>query len=466
MQFLLLVAGLVALVWGSLLFYRGGLIAGCLAVLLAGCCFGHSFFHIDMRPLPITADRVLWVLLMAQFCLLWRWGRIEPLPLGKTEYVLAALLVVLFASTVTHDWHINSSQPMSRLLFYFFLPAGMYLVARGAPQTERTTTLLLASLAVFGLYLAVTAIGETRQIWSLVWPSYIRSTEFPEFFGRGRGPLLNPAGCGMVQSICLCAALLLWPRAGVFGRCVLLATALVTCYGIYCTLTRSAWIGGVLSLATLLALRLPRTWRLTVLGTAAIAGSVLVATQWEQLVSFKRDAQLTAAETADSARLRPLLAAVAWNMFLDRPLLGCGYGQYLEENSDYVEDRSTDLPLPKSRPYVQHNVWLSLLTETGLAGTLLFTALLVLWGRNAWRIEHDAVVPPWARAESLLFLAALAAYGANAMFQDVTIIPMVHMLLFTMAGLTEGLRRQVTDGRAAARPRERSSAFQSVAGTH
>ncbi|HEY5312286.1 MAG TPA: O-antigen ligase family protein [Pirellulales bacterium] len=466
MQFLLLVAGLVAVVWGSLLLFRGGLLAGCLAVLLAGCCFGHSFFHLEMRPLPITADRVLWVVLMAQFCLLWRWGRLEPLRLGKTEYVLAALLVVLTASTVTHDWRVDGSQPMSRLLFYYFLPAGLYLVARAAPQSERSSRLVFMSLGLFALYLAVTAIGETRQIWALVWPSYIRSPAFPEFFGRGRGPLLNPAGCGLFQSVGLCAALLLWPRAGTWGRGCLLAAAAVTCYGIYCTLTRSAWIGGALSLATLLALTLPLHWRLTVLGTGALVGCLVVGSQWERIVSFKRDARLSATDTAESAKLRPLLATVAWNMFLDRPLLGCGYGQYLQENSSYVEDRSTDLPLPKSRPYVQHNVWLSLLTETGLAGTLLFTTLLVMWGRHAWRIEHAAAAPAWVRAEALLFLAALAAYGANAMFQDVTLIPMVNMLLFFMAGLTEGLRRYVPDGQATVLLRMRSSAFQPTAGAH
>ena len=81
----------------------------------------------------------------------------------------------------------------------------MYLVGRGAPQSERTAKLLLACLGVFGLYLAVTAIAETRQLWSLVWPRYIRSSEVVEFFGRGRGPLMNPAGCGFFQAVCLCA---------------------------------------------------------------------------------------------------------------------------------------------------------------------------------------------------------------------------------------------------------------------
>ena len=104
MMFLFLLAGLVALVWGVLLFVRGGLVAGGLAVLLAGSCFGYPFFHVAGGPLPITADRVLWAVLLGQFLLLWRWGRSEPLEFCKADVLLAALLVVLSASTLTHDW--------------------------------------------------------------------------------------------------------------------------------------------------------------------------------------------------------------------------------------------------------------------------------------------------------------------------------------------------------------------------
>lgn len=451
MTFLLLIAGLVAVIWGGLLFVRGGLVASGLAVLLAGSCFGYPFFHLAGGPLPITADRVLWAVLMGQLVLLWRWKRLEPLAIGKADVLLGAFLLVLSASTLTHDWRMDHAQPLSRLVFCYFLPAGMYVVGREATQNERTAKLLLVCLGVFGLYLAVTAIGETRQIWSVVWPRYIRSGEFPEFLGRGRGPLLNPAGCGFFQAVCFCALLLNWPGLRPIGRAGLLAATLLMCYGIYCTLTRSSWMGGVFSLCVLLGLTLPRNWRMTILGSGAIVGCLFVASQWESIISFKRDKQLSASDTADSAKLRPLLAKVAWNMFLDRPLLGYGYGQYLQENVNYVEDRSSDLPLSKTRPYVQHNVWLNLLVETGLAGMLLCTALLIVWGRNAWRIWRNSAAPGWARSEALLLLAAFAAYVPNAMFQDMAMIIMVNMLLFFLAGLSEGLRRYAP-GPAASMP--------------
>ena len=96
-------------------------------------------------------------------------------------------------------------------------------------------------------------------------------------------------------------------------------------------------------------------------------------------MTFKRDQALTAQETAESAKLRPILAAVAWHMFCDRPLWGCGFGQYPERSIEYLSDRSIDLPLEKARPFVQHNVLLALLTETGLAGMGLFVVLLGTW---------------------------------------------------------------------------------------
>ena len=113
---------------------------------------------------------------------------------------------------------------------------------------------------------------------------------------------------------------------------------------------------------------------------------MLVAANWEQLVAFKRDKNLTARETADSVTLRPVMARVAWLMVLDRPLWGCGFGQYLPEHKNYLADRSSELVLEKCRPYSPHNLLLGIVTETGLVGLGLFLALLAAWGYDAWRL--------------------------------------------------------------------------------
>ena len=442
MNFLIVIAGLTGLAWGAVLFVRGGLLAGGLLVLLAGTCFGSPFYSLPAGPVPITADRLLWGLLGAVFAISRVRGWIAARPMTKADWLLAAYLGVLFVSTFTHDWGARNHQPAAWLLFFYIMPAGMYWVARQTPLAERSSRAMFACLGMFGLYLAVTAIAEAQQAWWLVYPRYIASREYLNFFGRGRGPLLNPAGCGFFLSICWSSMLMFWPRVGRAGKAMLLALSVVYALGVYSTLTRCAWIGAALGLMIVVGLAIPKTWRMPLLVASCLAAMLVGATQWQRFMAFKRDKNLSAAETAESVNLRPILAMVAWKMFQDRPLLGCGFGQYRDEFTAYLDDRSTELELEKARPYLQHNVFLALLAETGLVGMSLFIALLAAWCLDAWRLWRLPAAPAWARQQALLFLALTGSYLANAMFHDMSIIPMVNMALFYLAGLTSGLSRQ------------------------
>ncbi|HWB07996.1 MAG TPA: O-antigen ligase family protein [Pirellulales bacterium] len=448
---IIVMAALTALVWMVAALARGGPLAGALLVLLAGVCFGYPFFHLDAGPIPLTSDRVLFAVLLAQ-CLAWRrWGWTESRPVGKPEILLAAFVTVLVASTFSHDWHYQHNVPASRLLFYYLMPAGMYWVARQIPLDERSARLVFGSMAIFGVYLSLTALAEALRLHELVFPSYIASGEYWEFLGRARGPLLNPAANGYLLAVGFGAALMWWPRLNRRGQLILLGLAALFCAALYATLTRCVWLGGVALMCVIAALTLPKSWRLPLLGGVMVAGALVAATQWEKLMSFKRDEGHGAEETAESVELRPILALVAWKMFLQEPLFGCGFGHYRERFVDVLDDRDSELPLDKSRRYVQHNVWLGLLTETGLAGTALFTLLVGYWLRDAWRLWRSSS-PLWARQFGLLFLATFASYVCNAMFQDLAIVPMINMILFFLAGLTAALRPATADQRAASEP--------------
>lgn len=439
MEAVIVIAGIVAAVWGAVLFWRGGLLGGCLAVMLAGCCFGYNWFHLATDPIPLTLDRLLWGLLLVQYIVWRRWGWAEPKPWGKADLVLVAFFALLFASTLTHDWNVERARPLSRLLFFWIMPLGMYWVARQTALRQRGLAILLGGFSAFGAYLALTAIAETQQLPWLVYPSYIASPEFPEFLGRGRGPFLNPIGCGLFQGVCLGATLLCWPQRGRWGRLGLLALAVLLGLGIYYSLTRSVWMGAGLGLLILAAALLPRVWRAPlVVGSLAVA-VLVTCIQWEQLVTFKRDQQLNAEAAAESVELRPILATIAWHMFQDRPLLGCGFGQYPEVSREYTSDRSSTLALEKGRRYVQHNTFLALLTETGLVGAGLFVLLLGFWTVEAWRLWRRTRAPMWARSQGLLFLVLMGNYLPNAMFHDLSLIAMVNMLVFFAAGLTTSL---------------------------
>jgi O-antigen ligase len=226
-----------------------------------------------------------------------------------------------------------------------------------------------------------------------------------------------------------------WPRWRRWGRCGVALAALVFALAFYSTMTRSVWMGAGLGLAVIVGLSLPRKWRVPVLGMAVLLGGVFAAANWEQFVAFKRDRNLTARETADSVTLRPVMARVAWLMVLDRPLWGCGFGQYFPEHNNYLADRSTELVLEKCRPYSPHNLLLGIVTETGLVGLVLFLALLTLWGYDAWLLWRAVEAPLWVRQQGLFFLALLSAYLVNGMFHHIALIPMSNVLLFFAAGM-------------------------------
>jgi O-antigen ligase len=443
MESLFVIAAVAGVIWGAVVFLRGGLLGGCLAVLLAGTCFSVPFFKIELGPVPLTADRLLLLLLVGQYLLWRRWGLADPKPLGKPEIILIVFTGMMAASTFSHDWAASNYQPVSWLILYYLMPAVVYWIARQANYSERAVLALFGCLAAFGAYLAVTALAEYFKASWLVFPSYITTSAMDakaEFVGRGRGPLLHPIGNGILLAICLSGTLCWWPRLNRLGQLLLAPLVLLLLAGMYVSLTRSVWMGGLLTLALAVGLALPWNWRVPLLGGGLLAGLLLVAAQWENLVAFKRDEALGAEKTAESVELRPIMAVVTWHMFLNRPLFGCGYSQYKTEHENYVSDRSTGLSLERARGYIPHNVVFSLLSETGLVGLGLFLMMIGFWTRDAWRLWRDATIPLWARQQGLLMLIALGAYFINGMFHDVSAIPMANMTLFFLAGVTAGLR--------------------------
>lgn len=440
MEFLLFIAAIVGLVWASVFFLRGNLPLGCMAVLLAGCCFGHPFWNASFGLVPLTIHRVLWAALIGM-CIVWRrLGRTDPKPLGPPEITLFAFIAVVFLSAVTHDWKTDNFHPLMVLILCYVMPAGIYWVIRQVKISEGALRGVFMALGGFGLYLALTGIAEVTGHYWAVFPHYIASPQHAEFFGRARGPMLNPAAGGFALCVCMFAGLMLWPYVERRGRIVLVVYSMICVVGIAYTLTRSVWLGCGMGMLIIAGLALPRRLRLPVLGGSMLLALVIAAAQWENIVSFKRDKNLSAQATAASVDLRPVLVRIAWNMFKDKPLFGCGYGQYMNEHGKYLSDRTTELPLEMGRPYVQHNVFLNLLAETGLTGMGLFVLLLVLWTRDAWRLWNSSDAPLWARQQALLFLAMMGPYISNATFHDVSLMPMANSLLFFMAGLTAAVR--------------------------
>jgi O-antigen ligase len=295
---------------------------------------------------------------------------------------------------------------------------------------------LMFSFTIFGLYLALTAIAEYRGWTAIVMPRYVISGEFEEFLGRARGPFLNPSANGIYMTTALACLLMYWPRTSGLTRIGLELGALIIGIGCFATLTRCVWLGFFLGLITLTWLCSPKRVRLGLLILFLCVSTLGVSLNWHRLVAFKRDKGVPASQMAESARLRPMLAAVAWQMFQRRPITGYGLGQYTHSDDEFIAARRVDMPLDRVRPYHQHNFVLSLATETGLLGTLPFLALVMCWSLAAYQLWRCETAPLEVRQLGLVYLVSFVNFVANGMFQDVTIIPTVNLLLFFLGGTT------------------------------
>lgn len=441
MTAIILIAAIAGLVWGTLFVLRGSLVGGCLAVLLAACCFSHAFLEFDLGPVPLTLDRLALVLLVVAY-VVQRWlGQADPKPLARVDVLVMLLACMLAVSTFSSEWRVAAPgdiSPVWRLIFGYLMPMTVYWIARQSPLTERNVWWTHAALAGFAVYLAITGLAEVTQQWWLVFPKYIADPAVGIHFGRARGPMVQAACYGTALSICVLAAWTLRAKLGRAGQLAVLLCMPVFATAIYFTYTRSAWAETAVGLLVLLALTLTGKLR-TMVVASMVAGCLLVAaTKWESLLGFQREQ--SAGETRKSVDMRGSFAYASWLMFQDRPLLGCGFGHYKAEVLPYLSDRSSDLDLESIRGYVHHNTLLCILVENGLLGLVLFLGVLIGWTRAAWTMWRSPKTPPWARSQAALLLAVLAIYVCQAMSRDVTYTAIENLLLFFLAGATMGLR--------------------------
>lgn len=439
---LLAIIFLVAsLVWTSLLLiYRPNISGNCvslgtLSAFFASILCGYDFFHRDFGPLPLTIDR----LILGVSCGIAVSGLLlnrHRLPnLSGLDICVLAWFGALTVSTFTTDFGYKDKLPISRLLFYNFLPVVSYFLLRIYPLSSTQQRGLLWALVGLGLYLGVTGLAEWRRWHGLVFPKYIISPDFAEFYGRGRGPLLNPVINGILLSFSGAACLLLFPLTRRRYWFPLLIAFGVIGIGVVSTLTRSCWMGFAAS--TIMICWAPLSWRQRFVATflCGALGFIVLTSFSSQLNRFKRDENVSVEDMARSAALRPVLAAVAWEIFQDQPLNGVGFGQYNKYKKPYHQVENPSLPLQMALPYVQHNVMLSYLTELGLAGLL---AAVAMWlgsirlGLQAWAANASSLE---SRCLGLLLLTAVINYLTNGLFHDVSIIPVANSSLLLAAAL-------------------------------
>jgi O-antigen ligase len=206
----------------------------------------------------------------------------------------------------------------------------------------------------------------------------------PEMGGRLKGAGINPNQLGsyLVVAMVFATALASNRRWSSLARAIALSAAALAAVGVFLTLSRGALVG--MAVALLLAPFVVGAGRragtvvlvlVAVIGVGAWYGAVAPASAVDRVTK------------ADGGTGREDLWRVGWRMVEDKPVHGVGAGNFPEaaihyllrpgatDNDDFIVDDKK----------VAHNIYLTVLSELGVVGLLLFVVLVGLCLRSALR---------------------------------------------------------------------------------
>ena len=346
MEFLIFTALITAVVWGMVAlkfgtsftrrFHLVPLIG--FLVILTGSVFNHDFFNLPGGPIPITLDRLMIAALAGAFFWQLAHGKQSLRRFNGVDFGILMVTCIITLSTLMHDFTFLNNLPASRLLFFNLLPVGLYVVMRYVRLGDNDLKLISLGFIGLGIYLAVTAIAETRGLHSLVFPRFIMDPAYEEFLGRGRGPFLNPVANGVFMVVSLCCMWMWFPSSSLRRKVLIIGLAGLVCLGVYSTLTRSVWMGLVAAAALTVFFPARQAYKGAMVVGASILLLCFAPAISEKVFSFKRDKNVSLADMQNSARLRPIFLTIATRMIADRPMLGVGFGQYARAKYPYLQD--------------------------------------------------------------------------------------------------------------------------------
>ncbi len=331
---------------------------------------------------------------------------------------LAVLFLLALAEAATRSWRWIPTAIDAPLL-----ALALAVVASALASQWRGLSLALALL--FGLTAAVSVrsvavytLGGTGNVLRLL-RTWAAGGAAAALWGLARSgaagwaaattPGVGENGLGMTLAVALTLAAALAVSGLLRGRAAGALIAVVL-GGLVLTRSRGGWLGAAVGVVLAILLGAPRPARLRLLaGTAvlALAGLVLVA-RWPALGGEIRSLWDPRAE-ANRSRL------IIWRaippMVADHPLLGTGYGTFVQAYPRYRLPEATEL-----HPPFAHNLWLNFAAETGLVGLAALLVLCAVGVRAAWLWVQRSPPSSEGRGAAVAVFAALLVLLTTQMF--------------------------------------------------
>lgn len=348
--------------------------------------------------------------------------------LGLPEVCIALMIIyipisLLMSGAATRD-------PIMKYLDRMMIPFCMYLIIRFS--ILRSFDLHFLQLTTFFIAVSQSMIGFIALFASHYLPYAWR----PILRGYTTGSLQNPNMFASVMGICICFLF----HAAMNQKSVLLkysyiAMCGVSVVGIFLSMERAAWLAGAIILAGLF-----RLYPKIMLRFLLIATIILIATGE---IFFSRYTRLVTDRINNQGTIndRIIVTDAMFQMVQARPFFGWGYETLNNHIGNYY--RQVGAAAGNIRFTTSHNTYLTIFTELGLVGFLLYI-LPLLWllvvSYRVWR-GLIKIEPAKRLMLATLWLAALNIFVISN-FMDMRFFPIGLTLWWMNLGLIANLLNQ------------------------
>jgi len=361
---------------------------------------------------------------------------------GLVEKFLLLFSIVALASWMVYGGDSGSTAfgQLTRVVNLTLFPALAYAIARRMTYTASMVQELMLVLAVFGVYLALTAIAEHHDSATFVFPAYIRDPSIGTQFGRSRGPFVDTIGNGgmLVQSF---LALSWLTAATTRFKYFAIAVPLVVVPAIYLTETRGVWIAFAVVVATSFAMRTGhRRVSAVVVVVLCLAFVIGIGSKF----SLSDQTLFTRRQQTVDYRLDNY--DIAWTAFKANPIFGLGIGNLAKQWSHYTGPGSSRLG--EGLADGNHSTLLGILAELGLAGAIPFVASIVASVVVCLKINRHLNQEKMDDERRLLVVAigALETFVVLGLTNDLRTTPTVNICAFWFIGMIARLTPRVETG--------------------
>ncbi|HET7872415.1 MAG TPA: O-antigen ligase family protein, partial [Terriglobales bacterium] len=357
----------------------------------------------------------------------WFWkGRFQ-------KWMLLYAGVAMLSATVLHPLEAGAARSLFRLASYILFYYAVTAWIKDAAQLRKAVIALLTStIGVCLVAFTQAAQGGFGEWYTSLYAN--QSEIIAPWTGRVSSVFLgvNFLAGYLVLVLPLALAVQVAAQESKLRRAAqicfflgVVALVLTQSRGAYLAFLAMLWI----ALRTVLKSRRAR-WRfLPGLALAVVIGGVISYTLTQDVEGgvagpSSRERFTTVDETTAE---RLLIYAAAWNMFVESPATGIGYGNFRAHFNSFTGDAPTDL-------WDAHCLYLKVLAETGLPGFLCFFAMLgsvVLLARRRWRESKWSM----ERIFAVAVMGGIATVLAQGAVESLVDLPQFGSLLWLLPAL-------------------------------